>query len=108
MAQQDTSLPVSPSGLIGRAIAGSVRFSGRLSCAAANVGLLVYFSWAQGGRVFTVQGVVNQWVTCLKSSAATSSSDDPQNHLILATQRRLPGFFWTLLSLLNLRFQMLF
>lgn len=29
-------------------------------------------------------------------------------HLILATQRRLQGFFWTLLSLLSLRFQMLF
>lgn len=29
-------------------------------------------------------------------------------HSILATQRRLQGFFWTLLSLLSLRFQMLF
>lgn len=43
-----------------------------------------------------------------ESSATASSSDDPRVHMILATQRRLQDFFWTSLSLLDLRFQMLF
>lgn len=75
---------------------------------AVNTSLHVYFSWAPGGPAFTLQGMVDCWVTRLKSSSATSSSDDPQIHLILATQRRWQGFLWTFLSLPNLRFQMLF
>lgn len=75
---------------------------------ALSVGLHGLLSWPLGSQVFPFKVAVKQWVTCSESSSAASSSDDPHTHLILATQRRLQGFFWTLLSLLSLRFQMLF
>ena len=80
-----------------------------LSVPALSVGLPVFLCLTPGSQVFTSKVVVNPWATCSKSPSSSDDHPSPHLiHLILATQRRLQGFFWTLLSLLSLRFQMLF
>lgn len=60
-----------------------------------------------GSQAGTAMMVVKYRATCPRNPS-TSSADDPHVRLMLATWRCLQSFFWTLLSLLNLRFQMLF